>query len=147
MPKNTTADITALGFTPAMFALDDTEWTTMVTDLIAEQSGLLEGRIGSTSYASATNPTAVYVKRAEKCLVAAELCQRRFVIISQEIQAADGMDAFKLRKTRQEYLDEASSLIDRIVNGQSSDSSGYSGSVATSSHFAETIALGGLEVG
>jgi hypothetical protein len=147
VPKITTANITALGFSAGMFALNTEAFTTMVTDLIDEQAALLEGRIGSTVYASTSNPTAAYVTRAEKCLVAAELLQRRFVILSQEVQAADGMDAFKVRKTRKEYIDEADQLIDRIVNGQSSDSSGYSGSVATSSHFAETTSLGGLEVG
>ena len=146
MPKITTADITALGFTAAMFALDDTDWTTMATDMIAEQAALLEGRIGSTSYAATSNPAAAYTKRAEKCLVAAELLQRRFVILSQEVQTANGLDAFKIRRTRQEYIDEANALIERIVNGQASDSSGYSGGVATSSHFADTTTLGGLEV-
>jgi hypothetical protein len=147
MPKITTSDVTALGFSRGMFALEAADYTTMVTDLIAEQAALLEGRIGSTSYASTSTTTAAFVKRAEKCLVAAELLQRRFVILSQEIQAADGMDAFKVRKTRQAYIDEADQLIDRIVNGQASDSTGYSGSVATSSHFSESTTLGGLEVG
>ena len=146
MPKITSGDLATLGFTAAMFSLDESGFAAMATELIAEQAALLEGRIGSLVYAATENPTAAFVKRAEKCLVAAELLQRRFVIISQEIQAADGMDAFKLRKTQQRYLDEAESLIQRIANGTSSDSSGYSGSVATSSHFPESPAIAGIEV-
>ncbi len=134
MPKITEADIAVLGFTATMFNTDAAGFTAMIAGVISEQAELLEGRVGSTIYATSAKPNATYVKRAEKCLVAADLLQRRFVIISQEIQAADGIDAFKVRRTQEKYEAEAETLISRLAAGTSADGSDYSGGVVSTSH-------------
>jgi len=134
VPKITEADIAVMGFTAAMFNLDNAGFTAMAAGVISEQAELLEGRIGSTLYATSAKPDATYVKRAEKCLVAAELLSQRLIILGQEVQAGDGDDAHKIRNTQKQYAAEAELMISRIAAGTSADGSGYSGGVVSTTH-------------
>ena len=134
MPKVTAKDIEALGFVAEAFGRP-LDFHTFLAEVIAEQAALLSARIGSAAYDTCDASLATLVKRAEKALVAAELFQRRFVRISSDINAADGLDALKLRRTRDEYVAEATTLIDRIAAGvPRSSASDYAGGVVESVH-------------
>ena len=76
MPKITSQDIIDLGFSAEMFDRED-DPDLFFTPLIAEQSAILQGRVGADAYAVAASPTVDYVKRAEKVLVALELLSRQ----------------------------------------------------------------------
>lgn len=140
MAKVTPDDLTAMQFVPEMFGESSSTFDAFLTGIINEQADLLEGRIGSAAYSATAKPAATYANRAEKCLVAAELYQLRFNRISGEIQTVDGMDAFKLRRTRQEYLDEAEKLIARVVSGGGADGGDAAFGCMESSHFDEAAA-------
>lgn len=146
MPKTTASEILDLGFTPEMFRKNDSTINAYIDAVIIKKSKILEGRIGSTSYASATSPTQDYVKRAEECIVAAELLQRRINVIVGNLEGAEGLDLFKIRRNREEYVEEAEALIQKIVSGVTADSSVFATGVLETSHFNETSSLGGLEI-
>src|SRR5690606_39661874 len=57
----------------------------LVTGVIAEQSAILQGRIGDARYAATAAALAAMVKRAEKALTAADLYQIRFNRIAETI--------------------------------------------------------------
>jgi len=135
MPKITSIDIQELGFSEESF-VGVTDFAAFVDGIIAEQADLLAARIGDAAYASTTRPISTYVARAEKSLVAAELYQRRFNAIAQDISSADGMDAFKLRRTQEGYAAEAERLIEQIRAGAGTDG-GFSFGTVISSHFPE----------
>lgn len=141
MPKTTAADIKALGFTFSQFNLaTDAAFDTWLAETIAEQGLLLEGRIGTTLYGSTTTPASTYVARAEKCLVAAELFQRRSIAISGNAQPNGEEPATaSLDAQQKKYRTEAQELIDRLVEGKSSDSSGFASGVSVTSHFIEDV--------
>jgi hypothetical protein len=136
MPKITADDIKDMGFVQEMFGkVAQTDFDTWLTKVITEQSAILSGRITATKYATTEDPTQTYIKRAEKCLVAVELYSRRFITIAEEINKADGIDAFKLRRQQEKFNEEAESLITVITAGKTSDGSGYSGGTLVTSHF------------
>lgn len=151
MAKITAADITALGFTQAMFSVvakNDTAFEELATGVIAEAALELEGRIGTTAYNDATAPNATYVKLAEKYLSAAEMLQRRINVMLNNVHG--GGQEFSTdaeRKQRQDYLDKVNGnskatppvtgLIEKIVAGSSTDGAEFAcGSVVTS-HFGD----------
>ncbi len=130
MVKVTPSDIAFLGFSQALFpSLCETEedFATLIQEIITEQSEILESRVGTDVYASTSAPTATYVKRAEKCLVAAELVQRRInIILGNSIGAGNEIDISHEGAQKRAYLDEA----ERLIAKTGADD--YSGSVATS---------------
>ena len=131
------ANIISMGFSFQMFGfISETELNLTIADLITEHGALLSGRIGATAYASTTNPTATYVKRSLKCLVAADLCQMRINRIAQDVKQEDGTDAAKMRKQRLDYLAESEQMIGKIETtaGASNDFSFVS---VITSHFDE----------
>lgn len=129
--KVTPDDIVAMQFLPEYFGPVD-DFNTFLQKIIDEQEALLSGRIGAGVMASTTSPTKENVVRAAKCLIAVELFQLRFNRISGDIQNADGLDAFKLRRTQEKYQQEADSLISRLGSGTPADGTGYSGGVVVS---------------
>jgi hypothetical protein len=135
MAKATAADITGLGFIKEMYGnLTPTEdaFETFIEGVISEQSEMLSGRVGSEVYASTTAPTSTYVKRAEKCLTAAEMVQRRInVILGNAISAGQPIDISHEGAQKKAYLDEAEKWISRV------SSEDYAGGVLETSHFAE----------
>lgn len=130
-------DIISMGFIFQMFGFpSEAELKLAVKSLIAEHGAILSGRIGSTAYSGTTEPTATYVKRALKCLVAADLCQMRINRLAQDIKQDDGTDALKLRRQRADYLAEAELLTGKIEVSAGSGNDFATGTVITS-HFSE----------
>lgn len=120
MAKVTNTDIIILGFTKEMFrqATDDS-FEEFIDDVITEQSAILSGRIGSTIYASTTSPAKDYVKRAEKCLVTAEMLQCRInIIVGNVTGAGQEFDTLNEAKQKAAYIDEADKLvIEKLSDG------------------------------
>ncbi len=135
MPKTTASEIKDLGFNPQMFRKEDNTFDAYLDDVITEKSVILQGRIGSTTYASSTSPTKDYVKRAEKCLVAAELLQRRINFMLGNVEGEEGSDLAKARQSKKEYLEEAEALIVKIVAGITTDNDNFTSGVLETSHF------------
>jgi len=126
-----------MGFVFQMFGYSTEEGlSTLLTGLIAEHGAILSGRVGATAYASAAEPTSTYVKRAIKCLVAAELCQVRINRIAQDIKQEDGTDAAKMRQQRKDYLAEAEAWTGQIEAAAGSGNDFAFGTVTTN-HFNE----------
>jgi len=144
MSKITKDDITGptgLGFTKELFApivTDDTAFDGLVDAVIAAQSAELSDRIGATVYNLAANAT--YVKKAEKCLVAAELVQRRINIsLGNAVANGDKLDTTAFRLQRKDYLDEAEEWIGKLAQGVTTDpTSDFASGALVSSHFDTT---------
>jgi len=137
MAKITNQDIKDLGFTRELFnRKSDTEFNTFIDGAISDEAASLEGRIGSTQYASADVTTAKYVKNAEKCLVAAEMVQRRInVILSANVGAGKEFSTSAERQQRKDYLDKAEEWISKIVNSVTTDVQTFSTGALVTSHF------------
>ena len=76
---------TGLGFVKELYtsiASTEEAFNALVDAVIAEQAGELSDRIGTTAYNAAANLT--YVQKAEKCLTAAEMIQRRINMTASE---------------------------------------------------------------
>lgn len=143
MPRVTVENIKDLGFTSEMFGLGDTSSLELfIQDIIDDTSAMLEGITGSSIYNSTTSPTSGYVKRTEKCLVAAELLQRRInKVLNNVIAADDKISTKNEEQQRTRYQEEAEKLIDVLIGKTS-----FSFNILRSSHFDETTSLGGLEI-
>ena len=148
MAKIIASNITDLGFIPEMFGKTDANFTAFIDVVIAEQSKLLEGRLGASQYADTTSPTKEYIARAELCKVAAEMIQRRINrVLGNVVGTGSALDIEMEKKQRQDYLDEAEMLIEKIVSGITADSSDFESGVLETSHFDEdeTTILSGFE--
>lgn len=137
MGKNTAAEIIIHGFTPEFFRkADSTALTTYIDGVIALQTKLLEGRLGTTAYNSATSPAQDNVKRAELCLVIGELYLHRInIICGNTISAGAEINTEFEKRQRDLYLSEAESLIQNIVTGVFVDSDSFASGVLETSHF------------
>lgn len=147
MGKTTVKEITDLGFTPAMFAKENDDlFKAFIEAIITEQTAILEGRIGATSYASAASPTQDWVKQAEKYLVAAEMLQRRInIILEKVVGAGEDIDTRSAERQMKLYLDKADSWIQKIADGVTSDSGSFASAVLETSHFTDPSTIAGLE--
>jgi hypothetical protein len=141
MPKNTNQDIKDLGFIQAMYgviASDDLAFAALIDAVLAEQALILEGRIGSTAYASTTSPMKDYVKRAEKCLAAAELVQRRInVILGNAVGSGQDIDISHEGAQKKAYRDEADMWMGKIVAGAGQDNQDFACGSLVTSHFGD----------
>lgn len=147
MPKIESQDIINLTFVPEMFGKTSANFGAYIDAVIANQGKILEGRVGASNYALTTSPAKEYLTRAELCLVAAEMIQRRMNrILGNVVGTGNALDITMERKQRQDYLDEAEEIIQKIVSGVTADSSDFASGVLETSHFAETTTLGGLEI-
>ncbi len=149
MAKVTEQEIIDLGFTPAMFRKNDEDGLThLVAEIIEEKSSHLSGRLGS-AYDSTNTTTAANVKRAEKCLVAEELLDRRINIILGNVHGAgDEISIENEEKQKRRYRAEAEKLLKKIIEDITVDGSDFATGVFESSHFEEDqdeSALSGLE--
>ena len=133
-----------LGFLPEMFKkAAGTEFTTFLTAVIAEQADILLGRVGSAAYNSTTSPTDKYVKRAEKCLTAAELIQRRInLILGNVAGAGQEINVSHEGAQKKVYIAEANDLISKLVSGTGADSNDFATGVLVTSHFESTTLAG-----
>jgi hypothetical protein len=138
MPKIVPVDVTALGFTAEMLGKkSESDFEDLIDSIISEQALLLQGRIGSAAYASASSPTKDYVKRAELCLVAAEIVQRRMnVILGNAVGAGRELDISHEGAQKKAYKDEAEALISRIAASVTSDpGSDFASGALVTDHF------------
>jgi hypothetical protein len=146
MSKTTAQEIIELGFAGEMFKkTNESEFSDFITGIISERSLILQGRIGTTVYDNAESPTKDYVKQAEKCLVAAELVQRRInIILGNAVGAGHEIDISHEGAQKKAYRDEAEDYIAKLTGGITSDVSDFASGVLVTSHF-ETGALSGEE--
>jgi prophage tail gpP-like protein len=138
MPKTTTDEIiTGLVIRPEMF-YKQTEQTfpAFVNEVITEQAELLEGRVGSVAYADTTKPRATYIKRAEKCMVAAELLKRRRNhIIAQAKANGEEVKTVSLDAQIRDYSAEAEVWIAKVATGVTTDGGGFATGTLVTDHF------------
>ena len=112
-----------LGFIAAMFKKDDTAFGVFLAAIISEQSTLLQGRIGASNYNDASSPVKDYAKGAEKCLVAADLVQRRITILLGNAQGVgQELGTSEARAQMKAYSDQGEALIAKILSGASTGS-------------------------
>lgn len=133
MPKVDAAKIALLGFTAEMFTIPaGSDFETLLGAVITEQSALLAARIGAV-YDSATSPDKENVERAEKVLVAAELCSMRITtLLDQAVANGEELKTGSIERQRKHYRDEA----ERLFPGCSGVSdSGFASGALVSSHF------------
>lgn len=135
MAKVTVQELKDLGFIAELFG-NPQNFDAYLTAVIAEQASILEGRIGASAYASTSSPIKDYVKRAEKCLAAAELVQRRITYILGNVTGG----AFPIStsgedRQRQAYIDEAAVWITKIVEGAETDSNDFASGSLVTNHF------------
>ncbi len=132
------SDYNELLLKPEMFGKNDTTYPDFVQGVIDDQAEILEGRVGSTAYASASKPKSTYVKQAEKCLVSAELLIRRKNKILENV-AANGqepLDTTALDSQIQLYAGKAEGWISRVVSDTSADAGDEMASgVVVTTHF------------
>ena len=140
MPKITKDDITGptgLGLIRELFsaiAKDDTAFDAFVDSIITDQSAELQDRIGSAAYNLSANAT--YVKKAEKCLTAAEMVRRRINIVLGNAQAAgQEISTRNEEKQRDEYLSQAEVQISKLAQGVTTDQPDFSCGAVVTSHF------------
>ena len=133
----TNPDIKALGFTQALFSVicaDDPAFEALIDGIITDQSSELQDRVGATVYSAPANAT--YIKKAEKCLVAAELVQRRINIVLGNSQGAgQEISTANERNQRKDYLDEAERWIAKLASGVTVDSADFASGALVTSHF------------
>lgn len=121
------------------FSMDD-DFEIFIDSVISEQALILEGIVGTSLYASATSPTKDYIKRAEKCFVAAEMVQRRINnILSNVVGAGNEINVSHEGAQKKVYLDEAKMWISRLTSDD------FACGMLETSHF-ESTTLAGEEV-
>lgn len=136
MAKLTAQNILDLNFVAEMFGKTSGTFNAYIDIVITEQAKLLEGRIGTTAYGSITSPTKEYIVRAELCLVAAEMILRRMNrILGNVVGTGNALDINMEKKQRDEYLDEANALVEKIVAGITADTDNFASGVLETSHF------------
>lgn len=135
MAKVTAQQIKDLGFTAEMFRKgSDIDLTAYIDGVIAEQSALLSGRIGAATYDSTASPDKENVARAEKCLTAAELCDRRInVLLDQVTDEGREIPTKSVERQRDKYRDEAERLFPGCTGVNTSG--GFASGVVETSHF------------
>lgn len=118
MAKTTADDILDLKFKKELYYIDtDDGFETYIEGIIAEQSLILQGIVGSSTYASTSSPTTDFVKRAEKCMVAAEMVQRRINVIFSNIQGAGTeINVSHEGAQKKAYIDEAKMWIGKLTS-------------------------------
>lgn len=136
MAKVVVEEINDLGFIAEMFGKDAAAFDALISDVITEQAIILEGRVGADLYASTASPAKDYVKRAEKCLVAAEMVRRRITTILGNVTGA----AFPIStsgedRQKQAYMDEADMWISKVIVGATTDSNDFASGTVLTNHF------------
>jgi len=144
MPKITRDDIigpTGLGFTKELYSViapDIVAFDVLVDAVISEQAAELAERVGSSVYNDAARLN--YVKKAEKCLAAAEMVQRRInIVLGTRGGLGEPSDTRSEQQQRKDYLDQAEIWISKLAQGITVDPpSDFAVRVITSSRFETT---------
>jgi hypothetical protein len=130
--KATPQDIKDLGFVTEEFG-SPADFTAYIQAVLDEQEALLSDRVGAA--AMSVSSLATNIKRAEKCLAAAELLQLRINRLAGNVDSDTAGLISQLGKSRQNYLDEAEKIIPRLVAGSVSDGTDATFGSTVSSHF------------
>jgi hypothetical protein len=144
MPKITKDDIigpTGLGFVLELYSIiapDQTAFEILVNAVIAEQAAELQERAGLAVYDAAANLT--YVKKAEKCLTAAEMIQRRInIVLGTRSGSGEPPDTRSEQQQRKDYLDKAEEWIAKLAQGVTTDpSANFASGALVTSHFGDS---------
>lgn len=136
MAKVTAQELRDMGFIPEMFKKADNAFDAFLTSVIAEQAEILQDRVGALSYALTSSPVAEYIKRAEKCLSAAELVRRRITIILGNVTGA-GFPVSTSGEDRQmkDYQAEANEWVSKVILGATIDSNAFASGTLITNHF------------
>ncbi len=130
--KASPQDIKDLGFVTEEFG-SPPDFDAYIQAVLDEQQALLSDRVGAA--AMSISSLATHIKRAEKCLTAAELLQRRINRLSGNVDTDTAALISQLGKSRQNYLDEAEKIIPKLVTGSVSDGADAAFGFNESSHF------------
>jgi hypothetical protein len=101
--------------------------------IIDEQEALLSDRIGASVLVAPA--LQVHIKRAEKCLCAAELFQLRINRLSGNVDAETAVLIGQLKKAKTDYLEEAERIIPKLISGSVVEGSDSAFGYTASSHF------------
>lgn len=109
-------------------------FTDFIQPVINTESAKLKNRVGATAYDNAD--VADDVKRAELCLVAAELVQRRINFVLRQVLPGITVNTKPEQDQIKAYLDEVDIiLIPKILAGSPVESSGFACGSLITSHF------------
>ncbi len=125
-------DIDAQGFVREIFRIGPdvpaegggtTPWTDYLETLAEDQSDDLEAILGSGIYDSTDTTIAKFVKKAELCLVCAELVRRRINIRLGDVRGSDTQRSMVAEREQEKtYTDDAENIIESFVNNTFSTS-------------------------
>ena len=145
MAKTTSADIINFGFNAQMFKQTDGTFAAYINAIIAEQSPVLEGRLGTTLYNVASSPEKELVKRAEICLVAGEMLQRRINIMLANV-TQDQKEIDTCYRQRNMYLQESQKIATQLILGITTDPQSFASGVLVTTHFDDIAEISGVEI-
>ena len=140
MTKTSPKTYMDMGFIKEMFSGAE-DLSAFLKVAIDEQAGLLSDRIGEARYNSSVASIGRQVTRAEKCLVAAELCRLRKVKLVG-VAKANGEEAktTELNTQIKDYKDEAELWIGKVLAGSTSDADDFASGALVTDHFGGTDA-------
>jgi hypothetical protein len=130
--KASPSSIKDLGFIAEEFGTPP-DFDAFLQAVLDEQEALLSDRVGTATVANSL--LATHVVRAEKCLTAAELLQRRINRLASSIDADTASVMSTLKKARQDYLDESERIILKLAAGSVTDGADFASGVCVTSHF------------
>lgn len=115
-------------------AAQKTPFTDFIQPVINTKSTELKNRVGATAYDNAD--VADDVKRAELCLVAAELFRRRINIVLLMVQPGITVNTKPEQDQIKNYSDEVNDvLIPKIIEGSPTEGSDFATGALVTSHF------------
>lgn len=130
MAKITAQNIKDLGWIPEQLKQTSATFDTFLAAIITEQADILAALIGADVYASTETSIAPFVKKAERCLVEAELWRRRITTKdAREVAGGSGDNKWSEHQSFDAVMDEAESLISRLTG------SGLAFGALESSHY------------
>ncbi len=133
MAHVTPDDIKAMGFSAAMYGIDEETLTSRIADVISECEAQLAARVGQAAMDNPDNAAAVsaVIRRS----AAVEMAWRRVVALSAntQISAAEAQESDGLRKAIWRWDQAVEGWVLRIRTGDMTDGAGFASSVTVSS--------------
>ena len=119
------SDILAMGFSAAMYAIDEAALIDQIGAAIAEQEKIVVARVGQAVFDRAEN--AMAAAQAVKFFTASEMARRRIVHLSANIRtdSAEGAEAKHLEKMIAYWDARAEIWIAKMADGGIEDSGGF----------------------
>ncbi len=121
----TATDITAMGFSGTMFGLSEADLISRIEDVIAEQSDLVELRVGETAFGLAANQTPL--DRAVKLFSAAEMARARITQLAGNIvtNSAEGAERNHMKDNITAWEKKAEYWLAKVSDGALADAGGF----------------------